>query len=160
MLGKNEVGGRYGRRCLQPLRTPHNNDTVHKDALKNSGREEKDQGNMASALEGCVGSLRASMQNLDSTINILDDGVSDMPRLAKVLQTTRVRTIRKVSGFVRQSMLITTSTSNSSPNQTSKQRKAHCSRRSAQKSTTCSNASKTTSTSSSAVNSHSLRNAT
>jgi DASH complex subunit SPC19 len=47
---------------------------------------------MASALEGCVASLRASMQNLDSTINILDDGVSDMPRLAKVLQTTRVRT--------------------------------------------------------------------
>ena len=46
---------------------------------------------MASALEGCVASLRASMQNLDSTINILDDGVSDMPRLAKVLQTTRVR---------------------------------------------------------------------
>ncbi|KAH6619976.1 DASH complex subunit Spc19 [Boeremia exigua] len=44
---------------------------------------------MASALEGCVASLRASMQNLDSTINILDDGVSDMPRLAKVLQTTR-----------------------------------------------------------------------
>ncbi|KAL1656887.1 DASH complex subunit spc19 [Didymella pomorum] len=38
---------------------------------------------MASALEGCVASLRASMQNLDSTINILDDGVSDMPRLAK-----------------------------------------------------------------------------
>ncbi|KAG9205781.1 hypothetical protein G6514_007388 [Epicoccum nigrum] len=29
------------------------------------------------------------MQNLDSTINILDDGVSDMPRLSKVLQTTR-----------------------------------------------------------------------
>ncbi|KAJ4333806.1 DASH complex subunit spc19 [Ascochyta clinopodiicola] len=44
---------------------------------------------MASALEGCVASLRGSMQNLDSTINILDDGVSDMPRLAKVLQTTR-----------------------------------------------------------------------
>jgi hypothetical protein len=46
---------------------------------------------MASALEGCVASLRGSMLNLDNTINILDDGVSDMPRLAKVLQTTRVR---------------------------------------------------------------------
>ncbi|KAJ4323399.1 DASH complex subunit spc19 [Neodidymelliopsis sp. IMI 364377] len=44
---------------------------------------------MASALEGCVASLRGSMLNLDNTINILDDGVSDMPRLAKVLQTTR-----------------------------------------------------------------------
>lgn len=43
------------------------------------------------ALEGCVGSLRSSMQLLDSSINILDQGVSDFPRLAKVLQTTRVR---------------------------------------------------------------------
>ncbi|CAI9627200.1 unnamed protein product [Alternaria alternata] len=41
------------------------------------------------ALEGCVGSLRSSMQLLDSSINILDQGVSDFPRLAKVLQTTR-----------------------------------------------------------------------
>ncbi|RMZ72205.1 ATP synthase delta chain mitochondrial precursor [Pyrenophora seminiperda CCB06] len=44
---------------------------------------------MASPLEGCVASLRNSMQLLDSSINILDDGVSDLPRLAKVLQTTR-----------------------------------------------------------------------
>lgn len=29
------------------------------------------------------------MQLLDSSINILDDGVSDLPRLEKVLQTTR-----------------------------------------------------------------------
>ncbi|KAF1958663.1 hypothetical protein CC80DRAFT_524139 [Byssothecium circinans] len=41
------------------------------------------------ALEGCVGSLRSSMQLLDSSINILDEGVNDFPRLAKVLQTTR-----------------------------------------------------------------------
>ncbi|KAK3696775.1 DASH complex subunit spc19 [Vermiconidia calcicola] len=41
------------------------------------------------ALQGCVGSLRSSMQLLDSSINILDAGVSDYPRLAKVLQTTR-----------------------------------------------------------------------
>lgn len=45
---------------------------------------------MASALEGCVSSLRTSMQLLDSSINILDSGVNDYPRLAKVLQTTRV----------------------------------------------------------------------
>lgn len=45
---------------------------------------------MGSPLEGCVGSLRNSMQLLDSCINILDDGVSDFPRLAKVLHTTRV----------------------------------------------------------------------
>jgi len=48
-------------------------------------------GNMGSPLEGCVGSLRNSMQLLDSSINILAEGVNDFPRLAKVLQTTRVR---------------------------------------------------------------------
>jgi len=42
------------------------------------------------SLEGCVGSLRSSMQLLDTSINILDEGVNDFPRLAKVLQTTRV----------------------------------------------------------------------
>jgi len=30
------------------------------------------------------------MQQLESSINILDAGVSDYPRLAKVVQTTRV----------------------------------------------------------------------
>ncbi|KAF2090109.1 mitotic spindle biogenesis protein-like protein Spc19 [Saccharata proteae CBS 121410] len=44
---------------------------------------------MANALEGCVSSLRSSMQLLDSSISILDSGVNDFPRLAKVLQTTR-----------------------------------------------------------------------
>ncbi|KAF2271050.1 DASH complex, subunit Spc19 [Lojkania enalia] len=44
---------------------------------------------MASPLEGCVASLRNSMQLLDGTISILDSGVNDFPRLAKVLQTTR-----------------------------------------------------------------------
>ncbi|KAH7078612.1 DASH complex subunit Spc19 [Paraphoma chrysanthemicola] len=44
---------------------------------------------MASHLEGCVGSLRNSMQLLDSSINILAEGVNDFPRLSKVLQTTR-----------------------------------------------------------------------
>ncbi|KAF1913542.1 DASH complex subunit Spc19 [Ampelomyces quisqualis] len=44
---------------------------------------------MASPLEGCVGSLRNSMQLLESSINILAEGVNDFPRLEKVLQTTR-----------------------------------------------------------------------
>ncbi|KAF2109679.1 DASH complex subunit Spc19, partial [Lophiotrema nucula] len=46
-------------------------------------------GNMTSSLEGCVSSLRTSMQLLDSSISILESGVNDFPRLAKVLQTTR-----------------------------------------------------------------------
>ncbi|KAH0153906.1 hypothetical protein KCU67_g9278, partial [Aureobasidium melanogenum] len=41
-------------------------------------------------LESCVSSLRSSMQLLDSSISILDSGTSDFPRLAKVLQATRV----------------------------------------------------------------------
>lgn len=45
------------------------------------------------ALQGCVSSLRSSMQLLDSSINIFDSGVSDFPRLAKVLQTTRVHSL-------------------------------------------------------------------
>ncbi|KAK7511950.1 DASH complex subunit Spc19 [Phyllosticta citriasiana] len=44
---------------------------------------------MADALEGCVSSLRNSIQLLDSSISILDSGVNDLPRLSKVLQTTR-----------------------------------------------------------------------
>ncbi|KAK3110926.1 DASH complex subunit spc19 [Teratosphaeriaceae sp. CCFEE 6253] len=43
----------------------------------------------SNTLSGCVASLRSSMQLLDSSIHILDSGVSDYPRLAKVLQTTR-----------------------------------------------------------------------
>jgi hypothetical protein len=45
----------------------------------------------STALQGCVSSLRTSMQLLESSINILDTGVHDYPRLSKVLQTTRVR---------------------------------------------------------------------
>ncbi|KAL6712513.1 DASH complex subunit spc19 [Coniothyrium glycines] len=44
---------------------------------------------MASPLEGCVSNLRQSMQLLDNSISILDEGVNDLPRLSKVLQTTR-----------------------------------------------------------------------
>ncbi|KAM0718297.1 hypothetical protein Q7P37_006629 [Cladosporium fusiforme] len=43
----------------------------------------------STALQGCVSSLRTSMQLLESSINILDTGVHDYPRLSKVLQTTR-----------------------------------------------------------------------
>lgn len=51
------------------------------------------------ALQGCVSSLRTSMQQLESSINILDSGVSDYPRLAKVLQTTRVSSASHVFFF-------------------------------------------------------------
>lgn len=49
-----------------------------------------DSSSHATALQGCVSSLRSSMQMLDSSITILDAGVSDYPRLAKVLKATRV----------------------------------------------------------------------
>lgn len=75
-----------------PSTYPTTCDTAFANSFRASvQREQAYYDSMASALEGCVASLRSSMQNLDSTINILDDGVSDMPRLAKVLQTTRVR---------------------------------------------------------------------
>ena len=45
---------------------------------------------MANPLESCVSSLRSTNALLSSSISILDSGVNDFPRLAKVLQTTRV----------------------------------------------------------------------
>lgn len=50
---------------------------------------------MANSLEGCVSSLRSSMQLLDSSISILDTGINDFPRMSKVLQTTRVSSLTK-----------------------------------------------------------------
>ncbi|KAK2867999.1 hypothetical protein FQN49_003261 [Arthroderma sp. PD_2] len=44
---------------------------------------------MAAALSASVSSLRASLQLLESSIDILDEGVNDFPRLCKVLQSTR-----------------------------------------------------------------------
>lgn len=44
---------------------------------------------MANPLASCVSSLRSSNALLSSSISILDSGVNDFPRLAKVLQTTR-----------------------------------------------------------------------
>lgn len=45
---------------------------------------------MANPLGSCVSSLRSTNALLSSSISILDSGVNDFPRLAKVLQTTRV----------------------------------------------------------------------
>jgi DASH complex subunit SPC19 len=59
---------------------------------------------MGSPLEGCVGSLRNSMQLLDSSINILAEGVNDFPRLSKVLQTTRVSFLYNTAGTSYQSI--------------------------------------------------------
>ncbi|KAL6713595.1 DASH complex subunit spc19 [Lecanora helva] len=44
---------------------------------------------MANSLSSCVSSLRSTNALLSSSISILDSGVNDFPRLAKVLQTTR-----------------------------------------------------------------------
>lgn len=60
---------------------------AHIESRRVAGKESR---KMANSLEGCVSSLRSSMQLLDSSITILDSGVNDFPRLAKVLQTTRV----------------------------------------------------------------------
>ena len=45
---------------------------------------------MANPLADCVSSLRSSNHLLSNSISILDSGVNDFPRLAKVLQTTKV----------------------------------------------------------------------
>ena len=45
---------------------------------------------MAASLSSSVTSLQSSLQILDNSISTLDAGVSDFPRLCKVLQTTRV----------------------------------------------------------------------
>lgn len=39
----------------------------------------------------CVSSLRSSLNFLESSVETLDGGVSDFPRLVKVLKTVRVR---------------------------------------------------------------------
>ncbi|KAJ5582315.1 Mitotic spindle biogenesis protein Spc19 [Penicillium sp. DV-2018c] len=44
---------------------------------------------MAGSLSASVTSLQSSLQILDNSINTLDAGVNDLPRLCKVLQTTR-----------------------------------------------------------------------
>ncbi|KAL9001703.1 MAG: hypothetical protein Q9188_005326 [Gyalolechia gomerana] len=44
---------------------------------------------MANPLADCVSSLRSSNHLLANSISILDSGVNDFPRLAKVLQTTK-----------------------------------------------------------------------
>ncbi|PLB45745.1 putative mitotic spindle biogenesis protein Spc19 [Aspergillus steynii IBT 23096] len=44
---------------------------------------------MAASLAASVDSLQSSLNILDSSIDTLDAGISDFPRLSKVLQTTR-----------------------------------------------------------------------
>ena len=53
---------------------------------------------MANPLASCVSSLRSTNALLSSSISILDSGVSDFPRLGKVLQTTRVCLSSHLSG--------------------------------------------------------------
>lgn len=40
----------------------------------------------------CVSSLRTSLKFLESSVETLDNGVSDFPRLVNVLKTVRVST--------------------------------------------------------------------
>jgi hypothetical protein len=68
----------------------------------------------ANTLSSCVSSLRSSMQLLDSSISILDSGTSDFPRLARVLQATRVGTSSLFSNFHTSPTLTLLSISNSS----------------------------------------------
>lgn len=75
-------------RCKQ-TGCEHVEDTIHSHIAIELERTA--HSTMANSLEGCVASLRSSMQLLDSSISILDSGVNDFPRLAKVLQPTRVR---------------------------------------------------------------------
>ena len=118
----------------------------------------------SSALKGCVSSLRTSMQLLESSINILDTGVNDYPRLTKVLQTTRVCSNQSTSIqfsqiIVKRNLpsnnLFSNSTSNSSPNPPSKPPNKPSSPPSNPNSTPSSPASKRTSTKWRAANSRS-----
>ncbi|KAL5117735.1 DASH complex subunit spc19 [Pleosporales sp. CAS-2024a] len=82
--------GRVNSDCVPLRRNPSANTILTPD---NIGFRRSDSNPntsiMGSPLEGCVASLRNSMQLLDSSINILAEGVNDYPRLAKVLHTTR-----------------------------------------------------------------------
>jgi hypothetical protein len=91
---------------------------------------------MASPLEGCVASLRNSMGLLDSSIHILADGVNDFPRLAKVLQTTRVSPANNRIIPIFKWTNTFDSTSNSSPNPIYRLLSPRYSQRSGQKLTT------------------------
>jgi DASH complex subunit SPC19 len=46
----------------------------------------------ASSYAECVSSLRSSLQFLESSVETLDNGVADFPRLVNVLKTVRVYT--------------------------------------------------------------------
>lgn len=48
-------------------------------------------GNLATYAD-CVSSLRTSLNFLESSVETLDNGVSDFPRLVNVLKTVRVST--------------------------------------------------------------------
>jgi hypothetical protein len=108
------------------------------------------------ALQGCVSSLRSSMQLLDSSISILDSGVNDYPRLGKVLQTTRVSLIQSCHRSCTVKLIhACDSTSNWSPKTTSPPHNPACSPKSNPKSAPSSRASKPTWTNSSGENNRS-----
>lgn len=73
---------------------------------------------MASSYADCVTSLRQSLTFLDSSVETIGQGVSDYPRLIKVLKTVRVRIPLRINVKTRRPCEADTvpSTTNSSPN--------------------------------------------
>lgn len=84
------------------------------------------------AFDGCVASLRGSMQLLESSITLLDEGVNDLPRLSKALQATRVCLFLQhpLKSLI---LIFQSSTLNSPPNPTSNKPNTTSSPKSAQK---------------------------
>jgi hypothetical protein len=74
-----------------------------------------------STYSDCVSSLRTSLKFLESSVETLDNGVSDFPRLVNVLKTVRV----SLSTHLTLLLLTPRSTTNSSHNPLSLQPKPH-----------------------------------
>lgn len=74
-----------------------------------------------STYSDCVSSLRTSLKFLESSVETLDNGVSDFPRLVNVLKTVRV----SLSTHLTLPLLTPRSTMNSFRNPLSLQLKLH-----------------------------------
>lgn len=72
-----------------------------------------------STYSDCVSSLRTSLKFLESSVETLDNGVSDFPRLVNVLKTVRVSILVYI--IPRTLVLTYPSITNSSPNPHSQQ---------------------------------------
>lgn len=79
LASRDRVSPAFHMRLHPTINNKHNHHFTHTNNMST-----------ANTLSSCVSSLRSSMQLLDSSISILDSGTSDFPRLARVLQATRV----------------------------------------------------------------------